>query len=380
MTSKNFPPIPPYYPAASEGGKIPQPGPDYPSTRDHPKITVNFPQPGPDYPPIPHGPAYAKPYPEFPAPVPASGIPYPAVPAPVFHVELEADRDGRPVADSVGISVRFGKRHDNVIRDIRELIASTGNALNFEAVEYRDAKGEMRPAYTMNRDAFSLLVMGFTGKDALQWKLAYIDAFNRMEAALRGRREPERALSRAELARNWAEAEERLETAENARLASEAQNRRLNNGIHALAAVAEFQENELAVRMALERGAGSVTPSRAAKLLGQPVKKFNAWCIKRYIFYRGKLREPYAHWLTKGIMEMKFFNYKDLNTPTHLREYFDSPQPGWTSYSIQPFFTDKGLRHLALLTDLPDPNALRLLEKRAKIRSGVAGYLDDGDA
>ena len=39
----------------------------------------------------------------------------------------------------------------------------------------------------MNRDGFSLLVMGFTGKEALQWKLKYINAFNTMESMLKER-------------------------------------------------------------------------------------------------------------------------------------------------------------------------------------------------
>ena len=37
----------------------------------------------------------------------------------------------------------------------------------------------------MNRDGFSLLFMGFTGKKALEWKLKYIDAFNKMEEKLK---------------------------------------------------------------------------------------------------------------------------------------------------------------------------------------------------
>ena len=37
----------------------------------------------------------------------------------------------------------------------------------------------------MNRDGFSLLAMGFTGKKALQWKLKYIEAFNEMEETLK---------------------------------------------------------------------------------------------------------------------------------------------------------------------------------------------------
>lgn len=50
---------------------------------------------------------------------------------------------------------------------------------------YQDDKGETRNEYLLTRDGFSLLVMGFTGQKALEWKLKYIDAFNQMETALR---------------------------------------------------------------------------------------------------------------------------------------------------------------------------------------------------
>jgi phage regulator Rha-like protein len=43
--------------------------------------------------------------------------------------------------------------------------------------------------YIMTRDGFSLLAMGFTGKKALQWKLKYIEAFNKMEQALTERKQ-----------------------------------------------------------------------------------------------------------------------------------------------------------------------------------------------
>lgn len=39
--------------------------------------------------------------------------------------------------------------------------------------------------YEMDRDRFSLLAMGFTGKKALEWKLKYINAFNTMEEKLK---------------------------------------------------------------------------------------------------------------------------------------------------------------------------------------------------
>lgn len=60
------------------------------------------------------------------------------------------------------------------------------NRLNFQPVTLPDGKGEKRPAYLLTRDGFTLLAMGFTGAKAVQFKVAYINAFNRMERLIRG--------------------------------------------------------------------------------------------------------------------------------------------------------------------------------------------------
>jgi len=94
---------------------------------------------------------------------------------------------GRPVVSSLTVAAHFGKSHKHVLRDIQHLMESCPedfNGPNFGPVEYLDGKGEMRPAFNLTRDAFSLLVMGFTGRKALAWKLRYIEAFNVMEAEL----------------------------------------------------------------------------------------------------------------------------------------------------------------------------------------------------
>ncbi len=54
----------------------------------------------------------------------------------------------------------------------------------YKQSHYIDAKGESRPMYLMNRQGFEILVMGFTGEKALEWKLAYSDAFSRMESII----------------------------------------------------------------------------------------------------------------------------------------------------------------------------------------------------
>lgn len=91
-----------------------------------------------------------------------------------------------PAVSSVDVARHFQKKHKHVLEEIRKLIANTPksfNGPNFRPVEYADAKGEHRCAYLLTRDAFSLLVMGFTGKQALAWKLRYIEAFNVLEKA-----------------------------------------------------------------------------------------------------------------------------------------------------------------------------------------------------
>lgn len=88
---------------------------------------------------------------------------------------------------SILVADNFHKRHDRVLRAIENLIIDLpkNGAVKFIKSDYKDAKGELRKMYLLNRDAFSLLVMGFTGKTALDWKLKYIEAFNSMEAIIR---------------------------------------------------------------------------------------------------------------------------------------------------------------------------------------------------
>ena len=88
---------------------------------------------------------------------------------------------GALMTTSLKVADAFGKRHDNLLRKIETLGCSTEfNALNFEAVEYLDLKGETRKAWNMTKDGFMFLVMGFTGTKAATIKEAYIAEVNRM--------------------------------------------------------------------------------------------------------------------------------------------------------------------------------------------------------
>lgn len=104
----------------------------------------------------------------------------------ISPIRVEFLNENTPAVRSDILAEHFNRSHKNVLRDIAKLRAKCPESfygLNFEPVEYIDSKGEKRPAYLLTRDAFSLLVMGFTGSAAIQWKLRYIEAFNMLEAA-----------------------------------------------------------------------------------------------------------------------------------------------------------------------------------------------------
>ena len=111
-------------------------------------------------------------------------------------MEVGLTAEGQPAVRSDIVAYHFKRNHRDVLRDIRKLRAKCPESFfrrNFAPVEYADSKGEKRPAYLLTRDGFSLLVMGFTGAEAVHWKLRYIKAFNSLEAAA--------LAQRAELAR-----------------------------------------------------------------------------------------------------------------------------------------------------------------------------------
>ena len=94
-------------------------------------------------------------------------------------------RNGEPVVSSRQIAESFGKEHKNVMQSIENISAENSAVTQmFFKTTYTAGTGKAYPMYLMNRDGFSLLVMGFTGKAALEWKLKYMAAFNEMEKKL----------------------------------------------------------------------------------------------------------------------------------------------------------------------------------------------------
>lgn len=100
-------------------------------------------------------------------------------------------KNDRVVTDSLTVAETFGKRHDSVVRDIRNLECSDEfNLHNFVEVDYKDSLNRNYKKYIITQDGFSFLVMGYTGKKAARFKEAYINEFNRMKNELQEQDKP----------------------------------------------------------------------------------------------------------------------------------------------------------------------------------------------
>ena len=101
-------------------------------------------------------------------------------------------QDGQAVTTTLDVARYFGKQHKNVLRDVEKLCAESSAdraLLNFAQGVYSlpETGDQQHRMYTLTRDGFVMLAMGFTGKRAKDFKWAYIDAFNAMEADIQKR-------------------------------------------------------------------------------------------------------------------------------------------------------------------------------------------------
>lgn len=91
--------------------------------------------------------------------------------------------EDRIMVSSKEVAEKFGKEHKHVLRDIRELqVPDNFKESNFGPIyDEKDSYGRDQQLVYMTRDGFTILAFGFTGKKALQWKLGFLEAFNKME-------------------------------------------------------------------------------------------------------------------------------------------------------------------------------------------------------
>ncbi|MDT2635479.1 Rha family transcriptional regulator [Enterococcus dongliensis] len=96
--------------------------------------------------------------------------------------DLVIMKNRQAVTSSLQVAESLDKKHQHVLRDIDVLEKDVSNfGQMFVEGNEPDSYGRNRRVIYMNRDGFTILAMGFTGKKALQFKLKYIEAFNKME-------------------------------------------------------------------------------------------------------------------------------------------------------------------------------------------------------
>lgn len=100
--------------------------------------------------------------------------------------ELVYLKNEQALTDSLTVAEMFEKRHKHVLEKIEKILndSAENSAQCFHKTRYKDASGKWNAKYLINRDGFTFLVMGFTGKKANEWKWKYIDAFNKMEKVI----------------------------------------------------------------------------------------------------------------------------------------------------------------------------------------------------
>lgn len=126
-----------------------------------------------------------------------------------MSVDLVILKDQQAVTSSLKVAEVFEKGHQHVLRDIDNLKKDLSNfGQMFAEGAEPDSYGRDRRVYYLNRDGFTLLAMGFTGRKAMSFKVKYIDAFNRMEAELKRQHQDSYMIADpVERAKKWIEEE-----------------------------------------------------------------------------------------------------------------------------------------------------------------------------
>lgn len=97
-----------------------------------------------------------------------------------------------PITDSITVAEVFDKNHKDVLRDIKNLNCSEKfRRRNFALSSYKSLQNKEMPKYLITQDGFTILVMGFTGSNAMQFKEMYINEFNRMKDEIANMNKPQ---------------------------------------------------------------------------------------------------------------------------------------------------------------------------------------------
>ena len=98
------------------------------------------------------------------------------------------NENGQVLTNSLLVARKFNKNHRHVLESIRKITTTAENSAvlgMFCESSYLNEQNREQPMIVMNRDGFTLLAMSYTGKEAMRFKIDYINAFNKMEEVIR---------------------------------------------------------------------------------------------------------------------------------------------------------------------------------------------------
>lgn len=214
----------------------------------------------------------------------------------VDMINISSNYKGELVVSSRDVAENFGKENKHINETIRKLMVENSTVKKmFVKSIYRSNRGREEIEYLMTRDGFSLLVMGFTGKKALEWKLKYIEAFNKMENELKNLPNPSYMIENPiDRAKKWISEREAFESA--------------------VLQIEELEHKAEYYDVIVDRGLNLNFRDTAKELNIGERKLIKFLLDKKYIFRNdnGNLR-PYAKYVDKGYFVVREFAYKGSN-------------------------------------------------------------------
>jgi anti-repressor protein len=227
--------------------------------------------------------------------------------------ELVYRKENQALTNSRLVAMKFGKRHSNVIRDIEELLSKlpeNERKLNFELleedVEISNGGSKKLKFYAMTETGFTLLVMGFTGEKAIQFKLEYIAAFNKMKEIIKRSSLPsyqiEDPIKRAE---KWIEEQKEKKALETKVEELSIENKEMEKRI-------EEDTPKVIFAMAVTESKRSCLVAELAKIICQNGMEIGQnrlfkWLRKKgYLGTKGEYyNQPMQRWVEAGMFEIK---------------------------------------------------------------------------
>lgn len=233
--------------------------------------------------------------------------------------ELVFDNNGQIVTNSLLVAEKFEKNHFDVLETIKELFVKAENSFETDNQQLASLKQmfipseyevplnngtsavRKAPMYIMTRDGFSLLVMGFTGQKALQFKLDFINAFNQYEKLAKN---PVANLSKIDLAQMVIESEREKERLQIQNELQQLELKKQAPKVEYYEMVLQSESTYNTNQIAKELGMSAITLNRKLHELKVQYKQGGTWLL----YY------PYQN---KGYTKTETHTYTDSLGQTH---------------------------------------------------------------